>query len=260
MNRASKWQFSRAAVFGVFLWITATNFGFAQGAHLLFDVSGNLSQTTSGVAGIATILSQPINQVVEPNHAAAFSIVISSSLPVSYQWKHNGTAINGATADSYFVASATAADEGSYTVVVTNSSGSVTSAAATLYLDSNGNGLPDSWEMSYFGNLNQTPAGDFDNDGVSNFDEYHEGTNPASNTSLNPRLTLVATPGGSIAVSPYKPKYSYGEIVVLTATPDAGYGFFGWIGGPAGDLTPANLAMNSNKTVSGVFSTNGVFG
>ena len=44
--------------------------------------------------------------------------------------------------------------------------------------DGNGNGLPDAWELKYFGNLNQTASGDFDGDGISNLDEYQSGSDP----------------------------------------------------------------------------------
>jgi len=44
--------------------------------------------------------------------------------------------------------------------------------------DSDGDGLPDAWELQYFGNLNQTAAGDFDGDGLTNLQEYQLGTDP----------------------------------------------------------------------------------
>jgi hypothetical protein len=46
--------------------------------------------------------------------------------------------------------------------------------------DSDSDGLKDSWEQGYFGNLDQTADGDYDNDGVSNYDEFLEDTNPAN--------------------------------------------------------------------------------
>lgn len=55
-------------------------------------------------------------------------------------------------------------------------------------------------------------------------------------------LTFVVT-NGSIAVSPQKDKYSSGEIVTLTCTPDAGYVFKGWTG------TDGNLVDGSNRIV-----------
>ena len=47
-----------------------------------------------------------------------------------------------------------------------------------IVIDSDEDGLPDSWELSFFGNLNQTRAGDFDNDNLNNLEEYYAGTNP----------------------------------------------------------------------------------
>ena len=40
--------------------------------------------------------------------------------------------------------------------------------------------LPDSWEMQYFGNLDQVDSGDPDGDSLTNLEEYELGTNPAN--------------------------------------------------------------------------------
>ena len=44
--------------------------------------------------------------------------------------------------------------------------------------DSDGDGLPDSWETTYFGNLTQGAAGDPDGDGLTNLQEFQLGRNP----------------------------------------------------------------------------------
>ena len=47
--------------------------------------------------------------------------------------------------------------------------------------DGNGDGLPDAWQIRYFGSvyaLNARPSVDADGDGLSNFEEYQLGTNP----------------------------------------------------------------------------------
>jgi len=44
--------------------------------------------------------------------------------------------------------------------------------------DSDGDGLLDFWEIEHFGNLGQGPNGDPDNDGLPNYDEMMEGTDP----------------------------------------------------------------------------------
>jgi len=44
--------------------------------------------------------------------------------------------------------------------------------------DTDNDGLKDSWEIKYFGNLNQNGTGDFDGDGVTNEDEESNVTDP----------------------------------------------------------------------------------
>ncbi len=44
--------------------------------------------------------------------------------------------------------------------------------------DSDGDGLPDDWEEEYFGNLDETANGDYDDDGFTNEEEYDGGTDP----------------------------------------------------------------------------------
>src|SRR5213082_793772 len=64
---------------------------------------------------------------------ATFTVTATGTAPVSFQWQSNGTAIGGATADSYTTPATTAADDGEqFTVVVSNAAGSVTSDAAAL--------------------------------------------------------------------------------------------------------------------------------
>jgi len=49
--------------------------------------------------------------------------------------------------------------------------------------DSDGDGLPDDWEMFHFGNLTQSATDDADGDGVNNLAEYNADTNPAAFTT-----------------------------------------------------------------------------
>jgi hypothetical protein len=53
-------------------------------------------------------------------------------------------------------------------------------------IDSDADGLPDNWEIQYFGNLNQTGTGDPDGDGLNNTQEYQQGRNPTKSALADP--------------------------------------------------------------------------
>lgn len=80
-----------------------------------------------------TILTQPANQSVTIGQTANFTVTATGTGTLSYQWTKNGSTISGATAASYITPAAATSDSGAqFTVVVTDSVGTVTSNAATL--------------------------------------------------------------------------------------------------------------------------------
>lgn len=54
--------------------------------------------------------------------------------------------------------------------------------------DNDNDGLRDDWEISFFNDLSQTPTGDFDNDGLTNLEEYTLQLNPAGPDTDNDGL------------------------------------------------------------------------
>jgi hypothetical protein len=81
-----------------------------------------------------TITTQPVSQTVGPGASATFSVTASGT-SLTYQWAHGGTNVPAGTAATLTLNNVQAADAGSYTVVVTNANGSVTSNPATLTID-----------------------------------------------------------------------------------------------------------------------------
>jgi hypothetical protein len=109
--------------------------------------------------------------------------------------------------------------------------------------DSDGDGLPDTWELFYFGNLGQDGSGNPDGDGFSNLVEFQNGTNPNfaetltvsdglssqwTNTSRDPGLpgevTVVDFGSGYRGAFNNNNEFRYGNDI--TVMPTNNYGDF----------------------------------
>jgi pectate lyase len=79
------------------------------------------------------ITNQPTDQTVTAGQTAAFTVGASGTEPLSYQWYFNtNTLLSGAASSLLEIVNAQSNDVGGYSVVATNSYGSVTSAVAQL--------------------------------------------------------------------------------------------------------------------------------
>ncbi|HMJ89504.1 MAG TPA: FG-GAP-like repeat-containing protein [Candidatus Acidoferrum sp.] len=84
------------------------------------------------------ITSPPTNRLVTVGTTVTFSVEGSGTAPITFQWQRNGTNlvnggnVSGATTSNLTLAMVTPGDAGSYTVVISNPAGSVTSAVAVL--------------------------------------------------------------------------------------------------------------------------------
>lgn len=82
-----------------------------------------------------SIMTQPADQTVIQGNNATFSVTVTGSTLLSYQWYFNGTnQLIGATNCSLVLTNVQSTNQGYYLVVITNFAGSVTSAVAELEL------------------------------------------------------------------------------------------------------------------------------
>jgi hypothetical protein len=78
------------------------------------------------------IIGQPGDQTVNANQSASFTVSATGIPDPTYQWLKNGTNLTGQTGATLTINNANGFDIGSYSAIVANASGSVTSSVANL--------------------------------------------------------------------------------------------------------------------------------
>lgn len=112
-----------------------------KNADLSYNIAGNATlngvpqgftfQLTAGGGGPApTITTQPRAQAVGIGGRAVFSVTATDA--TSYTWQRNGVTIAGATNATFTIPNAQSTDTATYTVIVGNAGGVVTSTPAPL--------------------------------------------------------------------------------------------------------------------------------
>lgn len=147
---------NRIATTGAVGGITA-NMAFDNARGVTLFIGGQSSATVMELASSTAVVisTQPQSQSIRAGFAATFSVVASGTGTISYQWRRNAVDIAGATNSSYTISECVPSNQADYSVVVTNFCGSVTSANATLTVQT----LPEC-------------PGDFNGDGSLDFFDY----------------------------------------------------------------------------------------
>ena len=114
------------------LFLLLATFAHAENFQFLFDPNGNLAVQTTAIISPPQITGQPQNQIIGSGDTAAFSVVVADPRGMTYQWRFNGANLPGETDVSLLLENVNAGHQGEYRVVLTNPSGSVTSAPAML--------------------------------------------------------------------------------------------------------------------------------
>ena len=114
-----------------------------------------------------------------------FSVVAGGTPPLTYRWRHFGATVVDFDrgTPTLTLTNVQLSDAGSYTCVVSNllTLGKLSSVAPlTVLADSDGDRMPDVWEIANGFDTNSAAdaAMDFDGDGFSNLQEYIAGTDP----------------------------------------------------------------------------------
>jgi uncharacterized repeat protein (TIGR03803 family) len=151
----------------LFSFSRTTQTGFGAYGGLIFASDGWIYGTTmfGGVGGGGAIfrlarppeiLEQPSNRTNDIGTLATFSVNAIGSQLLEYQWLKNGQPIadggnvSGAATSTLSLANVQPNDAGEFSVIVSNSAGSVISLAAILTLfvvDSDGDGVPDDIDL-----------------------------------------------------------------------------------------------------------------
>ena len=144
----------------------------SAGAFCVAD-SGN-NTIRAGLASLnagPAVLVQPQNVTTNSGATVGFSITASGLAPLSYQWLLGGTNLPGATSASYVLTNVQSTNAGSYSVIVSNFAGMVTSSNAMLVLLPPLPGHFDSLSLRNDGSLQLNMSG---SPGVSYTLEYSE--------------------------------------------------------------------------------------
>ncbi len=254
-----------------------------------YDLTLNAAVNTA-----PSITTQPQSQTVIQGANATFSVTASGTTSMSYQWRFNATnLLSGATTTAYTRSNAQPADAGSYSVVVTNSFGSVTSTAAMLAVNSSptppgitnqpqslsliagqnatfsvtaGGSSPLSYQWSFNGtSVGNATASSYTRANVQAADAgtylvvvtnaFGAVTSSPATLAVSMTLTAAATTGGTVSKNPDQTSYSPNSTVVLTATTNTGYAFTGWSGDASGTANPLSVQVTTNKVITANFAS-----
>ena len=141
-NLAYQWRRNGTAINNAtgsdFVFLDCTNTSAGSYTVVITNVAGSVTSSVAVVTitnSLPVITTQPIDQNVNVGANATFLVTAAGSQPRSYQWRLNGANIAGATSSFYRRSSVQTTNAGSYSVIITNSFGSVTSAVAVLTLN-----------------------------------------------------------------------------------------------------------------------------
>jgi hypothetical protein len=117
--------------------LTLTNVADADAASYSVGISNQVGKVNSAAAKLTVvdppiITAQPVTQMSVVGATALFNVVASGTRPLSYQWYKGVNPIPQQTSSTLKLVNVSPSDAAQYSVVVTNTAGTVRSALVTL--------------------------------------------------------------------------------------------------------------------------------
>ena len=109
--------------------VQLTGAGTATGIGLI-----EIYDATAAASVVPVIAAQPAPLTAAGGANASLTVIATSLTPLSFQWRKDGVPVSGATSDTLLLTNLQAAQAGTYTVTVSNNTGSVTSSPAAVAL------------------------------------------------------------------------------------------------------------------------------
>jgi len=149
-----QWRFNGSDITGAIAssYVLANVQASNEGNYSVFvtNVAGTIpsSNATLTVDSRPMISTQPQSQTKVVGDNVSFTVTAGGAAPLAFQWRFNGNDLVGATTNSFTRTNAQPADAGNYSVVITNSYGSLTSTIAVLTFASASSGPFARWDFN----------------------------------------------------------------------------------------------------------------
>ena len=175
-------------------------------------INYNLPSAAPGFNAIASV-PVPTLSITAPANNATLALGSSQTFTASasetggtiasVSYYVNATLIGTSTTGSSYSLTWTPSTWGNYTftALATDTTGHTSSLSTPVTVqvpyDSDSNSLPDWWELEYLGSLGNSTTADPDGDGLTNLQEYQQGSDPTNYYSqgaitITPTLTLIS--------------------------------------------------------------------